>query len=96
MKLKNLRNFPSLKRKLYFLRILEVSVQFLGWGNWAANPCQQLVCCFLERYLMDPMCTSREIQYVMSKHNPLSVDSNGSEMSINKEIFKVALAVFPE
>lgn len=42
------------------------------------------------------MCTSREIQYAMSKNNPLSVDLNGSEMSINKEIFKVALAGFPE
>lgn len=74
-----------------------MSVQFLGWGNSALlTPCQQLVG-LLSRALSDgPNVYLKRNPVCYVKNNPLSVDFNGSEMSINKEIFKVALAVSPE
>lgn len=82
-----------LKWKLYFLRILQVSVQFLGWGNSGLlTTCQQLVV-LLSRALSNGPNVYLKINAVcyVKKINTLSVDLNGSEMSINKELFKVAL-----
>lgn len=74
-----------------------MSVQFLGWGNSGLlTPCQQLIV-LLSRVLSNgPNVYLKRNPVCYVKNNPLSVDLNGSEMSINKEIFKVALVVFPE
>lgn len=71
------------------------TVSWLG-KQWAANSMSAVGCVAFRALSNRPNVYLKRNPVCYVKNNPLSVDLNGSEMSINKEIFKVALVVFPE